>query len=219
MWAELPENKHYSGPENPRVYESDLLTLTTDVRMNKVHEIFKSSSSAEGDSEGSAGGGPVEAVFWIREVSTQWRIKGEAYIIGPDIESDGDESSGAKMVKARLREHMRVVNEDGTESWSWATEVAGHFGHLSPGMRGSFKNPAPGMAVSLVPPDEHLRLGQKVTNLYDEVARKNFRVVVIRPTEVEQTDLSDPDKARRWNFSYQSGEGAVEGWEVDELWP
>ncbi|KAG4428401.1 hypothetical protein IFR05_016113, partial [Cadophora sp. M221] len=79
MWAELPENKHNTAPRNERVYESDLLTITTDVRMEKVPEIF-ASSQGHGDvsqSQGSGGGGPVEAVFWVKDVMTQWRIKGE----------------------------------------------------------------------------------------------------------------------------------------------
>jgi pyridoxamine 5'-phosphate oxidase len=80
MWAELPENKHNDAPQNERVYESDLLTLTTDVRMAKVPEIFASSSGHGnvGQSQGSGGGGPVEAVFWAKEVMTQWRFRGEA---------------------------------------------------------------------------------------------------------------------------------------------
>lgn len=80
MWTELPENKHNDAPRNERVYESDLLTLTTDVRMAKVPEIFASSSGHGnvGQSQGSGGGGPVEAVFWAKEVMTQWRFRGEA---------------------------------------------------------------------------------------------------------------------------------------------
>ncbi|KAI4279916.1 MAG: hypothetical protein L6R35_006000, partial [Caloplaca aegaea] len=35
MWSQLPENKHNTAPKNPRVYDSDMPTFTTDVRMQK----------------------------------------------------------------------------------------------------------------------------------------------------------------------------------------
>lgn len=138
MWAELPENKHNDAPMNDRVYESDLPTFTTDVRMEKIPEFF-ASSQGHGEveqSQGSGGGGPVEAVFWIKEVMTQWRVRGEAYIVGQDIEGSGQESSGTRTVKTKIGERMRVVKEDGKEGWSWGKELTAHFGNLSPGMRG-----------------------------------------------------------------------------------
>ncbi len=72
-----------------------------------------------------------------------------------------------------------------------------------------------------------MHIGQKVNDLYDEVARRNFRVIIIRPDEVEQVDLSDPDKARRWKFTYVGPNGGhtgqrgedIEEWKKEELWP
>lgn len=111
FFAELPENKHNEAPRNDRVFESDMLTLTTDVRMAKVPEIFSSSAGKGGvdQSQGSGGGGPVEAVFWCKEVMTQWRIRGDAYVLGNDIEGSGEESSGTRTVKSKVGERMRVV--------------------------------------------------------------------------------------------------------------
>lgn len=90
---------------------------------------------------------------------------------------------------------------------------------------GSFKNPVPGTPISQTPSDPNWALGQKVSALNDEVARQNFRVVIIKPTEVEQLDLSVPDKARRWRFTYvgrnvtgDGGENTGE-WMKEELWP
>lgn len=94
---------------------------------------------------------------------------------------------------------------------------------------GSFKNPPPGTPVGKPPSDPNQGLGQKVMDLEDPVARQNFRVVIIKPEEVEQLDLSEPDKARRWKFTYL-GEGAAKGtgqegaevigeWKREELWP
>ncbi|KAH8678903.1 pyridoxamine 5'-phosphate oxidase-domain-containing protein [Tricladium varicosporioides] len=229
MWGELPKNKHNDAPMNDRVYESDMPTLTTDVRMHKIPEIF-ASSQGHGDvsqSQGSGGGGPVEAVFWVKEAMTQWRIRGNAYIVGPDIEGSGDESSGSRIVKSKVGERMRVVNEDGKDNWSWRRELTAHFGNLNPGMRGSFKNPAPGTPVSIPPSDPSLGLGQKVTDLEDEVARRNFRLIIIKPNQVEQVDLTEPDKARRWLFTYVGPDGGQTGqrvpgvgeWKKEELWP
>ncbi len=63
--------------------------------------------------------------------------------------------------------------------------------------------------------EKELGLGKKVEDLNDPVARKHFRVVIIKPEEVEQLDLSDPVKSRRHRFSIDpSGE-----WRTEELWP
>lgn len=53
----------------------------------------------------------------------------------------------------------------------------------------------------------------------DEVAHKNFRVVVIVPDSVEQTDLSDPEKARRYRYTFDESNKANGGWRTEELWP
>jgi pyridoxamine 5'-phosphate oxidase len=223
MWGSLPENKLNEARKNDRVYESDMLTFTTDARMEKVPQVF-ASSAGRGEveqSQGSGGGGPVEAVFWIKDVMTQWRFKGEAYIIGPDIEGTGKESSGVRAVKSRVGEGMRVVKEEGKRDWSWQREVSAHFGNLSPGMRGSFKNPAPGTPV-VTSPKAGEGLGQKVSGALeeDEVARRNFRVIVIKADEVEQLDLTEPEKARRWKFTYVGVErGELGEWNKEELWP
>ena len=141
MWGELPENKHNEAPKNPRAYESEMPTFTTDVRMQKVGEIFSSSAGhAEKDEQvqGSGGGGPVEAVWWIKDTGTQWRIKGEAFVVGTDIEGEGKESSGVRTVKSEVGERMRVVDGSKEQEWSWGRELTGHFGNCSPGMRGMF---------------------------------------------------------------------------------
>ncbi|KAF7518112.1 hypothetical protein G7054_g13583 [Neopestalotiopsis clavispora] len=93
-------------------------------------------------------------------------------------------------------------------------------------MRGTFRNPPPGRPVNLAVGDG-LGLGQKVTDLDDEVARRNFRVVVIVPEEVDRCDLSDPARGRRWFYRFVGAEGKPEfpgghvedGWEKLETWP
>lgn len=216
FFAELPENDHNDAPRNPRVYESDLPTFTTDVRMEKVGQIFGSSAGhakSDAQTQGSGGGGPVEAVWWSEEVGTQWRIKGRAFLVGPDIE-DQEESSGVRTVKSEVGKRMRVVNESKEKEWSWAKELTANFGNQSPGIKGSFKAPPPGKPVMEPYDDKNLELGATVSKLDDSVARKNFRLVVIVPDSVEQTDLSDPATARRYRYTFDNG-----SWQKEELWP
>lgn len=80
---------------------------------------------------------------------------------------------------------------------------------------GSFKNPPPGQPVDK-PYDQSLKLGEKIENLDDEIARKNFRVVVIAPDEVESVDLSDPNTARRQLYKFNAADGS---WSHQECWP
>lgn len=82
--------------------------------------------------------------------------------------------------------------------------------------KGSFKAPPPGRPTSEPYDDKNLALGTKVEDLHDPVARKNFRVVVIKPEEVEQLDLSDPTKARRQVYTYVEADGS---WKQEERWP
>lgn len=125
--------------------------------MEKIPEIFSTSKgspgadgrTAEGDaidgkiSRGSGGGGPVEAVWWVKDVMVQWRIKGEAFVVGPDMEGEEEGSSGVRTVKNELGKRMRVLDEAKKSEWSWKTELTGHFGNCSPGMRGMFvRDPA-----------------------------------------------------------------------------
>ncbi|KAF2493820.1 hypothetical protein BU16DRAFT_511901 [Lophium mytilinum] len=219
FWAELPENKHNEAERNPRVYETDCPAFTTDVRMEKVKDLFMSSAGhaeSEAQVQGSGGGGPVEAVWWAEETGTQWRLKGRAFVVGPDVEEgDGEGRSGVRTLKSEVGKRMRVIDESKESEWSWARELEGSFGNMSPGMRGSFKGPPPGQPVNKPYDKDNLELGSKVEDLHNEAARKNFRVVIIVPDIVEQTDISDPNTARRHRYTY----GANGQWTTEELWP
>lgn len=206
MWADMPVNPKNNAELNPAGFSSDVLTLTSDVRMEKIPEM-QASAKAEDAAPQSYPGGPVEGMFWMAgDIQTQWRFRGRSFIIGPDIDSDA-----AAPVRAALGRHMRGKGE----GWSWARELTAHFGNLSPGMRGSFRNPPPGRPLSEKPKDG-LGLGQKVTSLDDDLARENFRVVAIVPEEVDRVDLND--MGRRWNYKFV-GEPSVGAWQVTELWP
>ncbi|KXH59793.1 hypothetical protein CSAL01_07312 [Colletotrichum salicis] len=237
LWASLPVNPKNTADLNPPLYESDLLTLTTDARMAKVPDFLPSGGKDSPQKPG--GGGPVEACFWTT-AKVQWRIRGEAYLLGPDIDSSTALRSHllARMRSVTPADAKRRREEDipegksiiGTSEadWSFSREITAHFGNLSPMMRGTFRNPEPGTSRAANPPTDTLKLGQKVEDLEDEVARENFRVVVIVPTEVDQTDLSASEDPRRYLYRFvgaeaegeaEGGAERVNGWEKTELWP
>lgn len=238
MWASLPPNDKNKAPRNPDAFESDCLTLTTDARMAKVPELFDSGETGGSPaSSSSGGGGPVEAMFWVAETGTQWRLRGHAWVLShADIggaDGAGSSSPGAKAARDAISARMRPTTTSTAagqagQQWSWEREVEAQFGNLSPGMRGSFKNPPPGTPRAEEPgPGEGL--GQKVGDelLKDEVARRNFRVVVVVPEEVDTWDGKDPDNQLRFVYTYvgadakatrQGGE-VINGWEKVEVWP
>ncbi|KAK3940690.1 hypothetical protein QBC46DRAFT_260492 [Diplogelasinospora grovesii] len=232
LWACLPPNKHNDCPKNPGIFESDLPVFTTDARMEKAAEILDTApqspehGSTGGSVKGSGGGGPVEACFWAEEHGTQWRIRGTAWLIGPDI--DGDQAKGVRdALLSRMRREQKGTGEGDEKDWSWSKELTAHFANLSPMMRGSFRQPPPGTPRAYPKEEEVQTVGQPVDDLNDPVARENFRVVVIIPTEVDQCDLSDPKNPRRWMYywrgaSYKTthpGGEVVGEWEKVETWP
>lgn len=228
FWTALPENSHNKQTKNPAVYDSDCPTFTTDARMNKVYDIFatgKGKGTLEQSRAGTGGGGPVEALYWVKEVMTQWRIRGQCWIIAADdVEHEGEgdmQNSGTVTMEAVLQRYMRSTGESG--HWSWRREVENHFGNQSPTMKGSFKNPPPGQPIRDGAGSGE-QLGQQADDLQeDHLARKNFRVAVITPEEVERLDLSDPAKHRRWIWTLagpaQEQEAASSEWKMVETWP
>jgi hypothetical protein len=127
---------------NEQVFESDLLTFTSDVRMAKIPELFASGRGHgdESQSQGSGGGGPCEAVFWVKETMTQWRVAGRAFVLAGDVEEgEGkEESSGVRTLKSEVGARMRCLTEEKKGEWSWSRELTAHFGNVSPGMRGRY---------------------------------------------------------------------------------
>ena len=70
--------------------------------------------------------------------------------------------------------------------------------------------------MSLPLHDNRLKREAKVENFDDPVARENFRVVIIKPEEVEQCDISDPATANRKLYKYDPKSVS---WKMEELWP
>ncbi|KAH6856791.1 hypothetical protein B0I37DRAFT_426254 [Chaetomium sp. MPI-CAGE-AT-0009] len=255
LWASgLPGNNNNNTTRNPAplnppgVYESDLPVFTTDARSGKVGELgvgvgAAAAAAAVGDGGGegggkeermmTGGGGTVEAVFWVGDpkVRTQWRVRGSAWVLAGDVDGDGE---GARVVRGVLEGRMRRVGDEGGDGggdrdrrWSFAREVTAHFGNLSPLMRGSFRAPPPGTPLAAYHAGKGEELGQRVDDVEDEAARRNFRVVVIVPEEVDQVDLRDELRPRRWLYVYRGVDGVsklpggeiIGEWEKVEVWP
>lgn len=119
--------------QNAALYDSDMLSFTTDVRMDKVGHIM----SGGGDEDG--GGGEVECVFWVKAVSTQWRLKGRASVVGASSEDNVEKKSREEIWQWMRTRSTHNVSPSGkaAESWSWEKEITAHFANLSPIMRGN----------------------------------------------------------------------------------
>ncbi|KAJ5457645.1 hypothetical protein N7475_009033 [Penicillium sp. IBT 31633x] len=191
---------------NPPVFESDMLSFTTDARMEKLPQL---------ESSGHA----IEAVFWLKGLMNQWRIKGTAYAIG---DPSGDNADEEKASRNEIMKSLRLKSDDDSSiaKWTWEKAVTKYFANHSPVARGSFRNPPPGQPRSSIPSQPGLGLGQKVTDLHDPVARANFRVVVIRPEEVERLDLNDPEDGKRWVWKLtEESDNDGARWHETEMWP
>ncbi|KAJ5746216.1 hypothetical protein N7520_011398 [Penicillium odoratum] len=107
---------------NPHIYESDMLTFTTDIRMEKLPQI-------------DAAGHAVEGVFWLKDLMTQWRVKGRAFAFGnPAGEDDIEELVSREKVKEWLRAKQHVDGD--IKEWTWEKAVTEYFANHSPMMRG-----------------------------------------------------------------------------------
>lgn len=187
--------------------------------MEKAGEVIDTAREVSAGKTG--GGGPVEAVWWVEEFGTQWRVRGRAFVLGPDVETEE-----GRATRDVLDSRMRKREGAGDEDWSWKKEITAHFGNLSPVMRGTFRGPPSGQPIA-IPAEEGQELGQEVDDLEDEVARKNFRVMVIVPDEVDQVDLSDQKRPRRWLYTYrgrswqskEAGGEVIGEWEKVEVFP
>jgi pyridoxamine 5'-phosphate oxidase len=140
LWASLTPNEKNPVDKNPAAYETDCPTFTTDIRMEKASQIIASASDSVTlnieQINGSGGGGPVEAVWWVNHdgIMTQWRLRGDAWVLAPDIDDNGKEM--VDKTKSEVQKWMRIADEKGTQNWSWDREITAHYGNLAPGMRG-----------------------------------------------------------------------------------
>lgn len=189
-----------SGPRGaPSAAISDLLTFTTDVRSGKIPDIL---GPGQADRRASGGGGRVEAVFWVKGVNMQWRVRGDAWVLGPDI---GGAGVGAEAVRSALKGRMRGVGE----GWRWEGEWERQFEGMGRELKKGLAGPPPGEVSN----------GEEGGEFDEEKAKGNFRLVVLRPAEVECVDLTDPEISKRWIYTFVEREGGEGEWKREELNP
>lgn len=116
-------DEQVDGGGNPSVYESDMLTFTTDVRMEKLGQLEES-------------GHAIEAIFWLKDVMAQWRVKGRAYAVGNPSEDEEAEQTSREEAAKGLR--VKGDANGDTAEWTWEKAVTKYFANHSPIMRGMF---------------------------------------------------------------------------------
>lgn len=95
-----------------------------------------------------ASGGVVEAVFWLKDVASQWRVSGRAFVVGGSDDC-GVEGEARREVRKGLR--LKEKNKDNGPGGSgiegdddgldWEKAVTVYFANHSPVMRGLFLFP------------------------------------------------------------------------------
>ncbi|KAL1405324.1 hypothetical protein Q8F55_008951 [Vanrija albida] len=169
-----------SGATGPRALAfspSGLLLSTTDTRMPKLAQIAASPA--------------VEAAWLFQSSLVQFRIRGDAFAVGPaggegaPLDPDAPESSGA---------------------W-WADERARLFEHgIGDYLRATFARPAtPGSLLADAPPPETWPAAVPPEATTPEqhaalaLAQANFAVLAIVPRRVEILELrTAPHRRREW---------------------
>lgn len=113
---------------NPAIYESDMLCFTTDIRMQKLGQL-------------EASGHTVEAIFWLKDLMTQWRIKGKAFAIG---DPRGESAEKEKVARTELSRSLRVkeIPDGSVGDWTWERAVTKYFANHSPIARGMLFPPS-----------------------------------------------------------------------------
>lgn len=112
---------------NPDVYESDMLSFTTDIRMEKASQIQPLGSD-------SFVGNDVEMVFWLKDVANQWRVKGAAFMIG---DPDGAPLEEGR-AKEELQKGLRACSGENGDDWTWERQVTMYFANHTPVLRGLY---------------------------------------------------------------------------------
>lgn len=144
----LEEEHHLPHSLDSSIFglESDMLSFSTDSRMEKVDNIRFNDA--------------IEAVFYLRDLSVQWRIKGTAHIIGSS-DSDPEEQRSRQEISKGLRKldppkeepdpvALLGYNKDEVPQqklqkeylpWSWEKVMTIYFANHSPLLRGLFPSP------------------------------------------------------------------------------
>lgn len=212
--------------------KSNILTFTTDIRMNKFQELQRNPK--------------FEACFWFPKSNQQFRIKGNAKLLTLDNLKDINDSEIIKefpiisphKIKnysshADLASHFNTTSNIGSISNScgnsnsntsnssnlpeiseWEAELQDKWENLSTKLKSSFRKPQPGEVLT----KENRKLidsisrGVDGSNEIDGI--KNFALVLLLPDLVDFVDLSGNKQTR---FFYKRYE--FDQWDEKEVCP
>lgn len=112
---------------NPLAFDSDMPTITTDVRMLKCPEMLANNN--------------VEIMAWtgppVASTNTQWRLRGRAFLLGsPQGLEDSVERTAREGVARGMRRRKEEVDGAAEEAWTFEREVTAYFANMSPGIKG-----------------------------------------------------------------------------------
>ena len=107
-------------------------------------------------------------------------------------------------MKLALKGRMRVG-----EGWGWEGEREAYFAAMGRELKKGLAGPPPG----------EVSKGGEQGEFDEEKAKRNFRLVVVRPAEVECVDLTDPEISKRWIYTFVEREGGKGEWKMEELNP
>lgn len=112
---------------NPLAFDSDMPTITTDVRMLKCPEMLANNN--------------VEIMAWtgppVASTNTQWRLRGRAFLLGsPQGLEDSVERTAREGVARGMRRRKEEVDGEAEGAWTFEREVTAYFANMSPGIKG-----------------------------------------------------------------------------------
>ncbi|KAI5779903.1 pyridoxamine 5'-phosphate oxidase-domain-containing protein [Peziza echinospora] len=236
FWGQIranPHNKLANAFNPPLPHSSELLTFTTDARMEKALGTLPGRRQNSGQlvTQYSGGGADVECCFWVKDVQTQWRVRGECYLLSlVDIEHLNEEYIAE--LRRRIEARFPVPSAEASKKWSYTNEILAQIANLSPVLRGSF------LGDELRDRDRGGTLPEgwgemkEPAKIGDEELRRNFRVAVVLPRTIERVGLAERGGGgRRWVYERVEGGGGADGggaeeegkvvggWRVREVWP
>jgi hypothetical protein len=150
--------------------ESSLFLVSTDALMAKVGELEQTN-------------GAFEVCWWHAGTNQQIRFNGTAHVCRRNGNGDFPE------------DHLkRYIQVKGHQGWTWKGERERLWTAHRPGMRGSFRNPAPGTELNEEKKKklQVVELDSKDGGPDAQEAKDRFCLVVLEVTEIEILDLSPP---------------------------
>lgn len=167
--------------------ESDLLVISTDVRMLKSQQLLEQQRSGENG---------FEIAWWMPGTQDQFRISGLAWLYHP---AHADTFPGARL----CAEHVHV-GDGAAGAWTWARERMRVWAKHTPALRGTFAGPLLREAHADKNPSRAIELPAERADADDpaafDFALDQFCLVVFEVDHVERIRIQ-PSPGARWAWA------------------